>query len=86
MPCMSYLYVPTTVPILPSQLLRDLGAQDIKGGRINKTGEEVLIATFPSPDMAVKVLQMQNMPFTLSLPRNNHAKFILSLLQNVAVQ
>ena len=66
---------------LPPQMLRDVGAMDILGGRINKTGEEVLIATFPSPETAMKALQMQNMPFTLSIPRNNHAKFILSLLQ-----
>lgn len=62
------------------QILHDIGALDITGGRINKTGEEVLIAMFPSPDVAIKALQMHNMPFTLSIPRNNHAKFILSLL------
>ena len=68
------------------QILREVGALDIKGGRITKTGEEVLIAAFPSPEIAVKALQMQNMPFTLSIPRNNHAKFILSLLQSISVQ
>ena len=67
-------------------MLRDVGALDIKGGRINKTGEEVLIAIFPIPDLALKALQMQNMPYTLSIPRNHHAKFILSLIQGPSVQ
>jgi hypothetical protein len=68
------------------KMLRDLGALDIKGGRINKTGEEVLIASFPTPELAIKALQMQNMPFTLSIPRSNHAKFILSLVHPQSVQ
>ena len=87
----STVFIITTVYVSKTaycliQILHEVGALEITGGRINKTGEEVLIATFPTPDTAIKALQMHNMPFTLSIPRSNHAKFILSLLHNVSVQ
>lgn len=65
------------------QTLRELGAQDIKVGRMSKTGEDIMIAIFNTPDGAVKALHMKHPLFSLSIPRNNHAKFIISLLQAV---
>lgn len=62
------------------QLLRDIGAYDVKGGRIPRTGEEVTVAIFEYAETAMKALQFKHPHFTLSIPRNDHARFILSLL------
>ena len=45
-----------------------------------KTGEEVTIAIFNSQDAAVQALQIKLPHLSLSIPRNNHAKFILTML------
>ena len=37
------------------QLLQELGAQEFKGGRMPKSGEDVLVAVFNTPESAVKV-------------------------------
>ncbi len=63
------------------QLLREIGACDVKGGRIPRTGEEVMVAIFESADTAMKALHFKHPHFALSIPRNNHAKFILTVLQ-----
>ena len=68
------------------QALREMGLQDFKAGRLSKTGEEVLVAVFSSPETAIKALHIKHPHFTLSIPRNNHAKFILSLLQVIPPQ
>lgn len=57
------------------------GLVDIKTGKMAKTGEEVVVAIFNSEETAVQALKMKHSVFTLSIPRNNHAKFILSMLQ-----
>lgn len=66
------------------QILNDLkGILDVKSGKMTKTGEEVTIAVFTDQDAAMQALQTKHSYFSLSIPRNNHAKFILSMLQNV---
>ena len=62
------------------QILREMGAFDFKGGKISRTGEEVTVAVFDTPDTAMKALHFKHPHFALSIPRNNHAKFILTLL------
>lgn len=47
---------------------------------MNKSGEEVVIAIFSNEETAIQALQTKHSFFSLSIPRNNHAKFILSLL------
>lgn len=53
----------------------------MKFGKMNKTGEEVVVAIFNSEETAMQALKIKHSVFTLSIPRNNHAKFILNLLQ-----
>jgi hypothetical protein len=57
------------------------GLLDIKTGKMAKTGEEVVVAIFNDEDTAVQALKQKHSDFTLSIPRNNHAKFILTMLQ-----
>ena len=57
-----------------------MGVGETKTGVIPKTGERVMIAVFDSADNAMKALQFKHPHFVLSIPGNNHAKFILSLL------
>lgn len=57
------------------------GLLDVKTGKMNKTGEEVVVAVFSNEETAMQALQMKHSLFSLSIPRNNHAKFILNLLQ-----
>lgn len=57
------------------------GLVDMKFGKMNKTGEEVVVAIFNSEETAMQALKIKHSVFTLSIPRNNHAKFILNLLQ-----
>ena len=66
---------------LAFQALTEMGAQDFKGGVVPRTGEDVMVTIFDSPESAIKALQFKHPHYTLSIPRNNHAKFILSLLQ-----
>ena len=56
------------------------GLMDLKMGKMNKTGEEVVVAVFSNEEVAMQALQIKHSLFSLSIPRNNHAKFILSLL------
>ena len=37
------------------QILQELGAQEFKGGRMPKSGEDVVVAVFNTPESAVKV-------------------------------
>lgn len=37
------------------QVLQEMGAQDFKGGRMPKSGEDVLVAVFNTPESAIKV-------------------------------
>lgn len=57
------------------------GLLDIKTGKMAKTGEEVVVAIFSNEETAVQALKMKHSGFTLSIPRNHHAKFILNMLQ-----
>lgn len=61
-------------------MLKDIGVKEAKVGIMPKNGERIMIAIFEDPDSATKALQVKNPHFTLSIPGNNHAKFILSLL------
>ncbi len=63
------------------QVLQEIGACDLKVGRIPRTGEEVTVAIFESTDAAMKALHFKHPHFSLSIPRSNHARFILGLLQ-----
>lgn len=45
-----------------------------------KSGEEVTIAVFATQDAAMQALQVKQAQLSLSIPRNNHAKFILTML------
>lgn len=46
-----------------------------------KTGEEVTVAIFNCQEAAMQALKIKLLPqLSLSIPRNNHAKFILSML------
>ena len=56
------------------------GVQDVINGKMIKTGEEVTIAVFDCQDTATQALQMKHVHFSLSIPRNNHAKFIMTML------
>lgn len=57
------------------------GLLDVKTGKMAKTGEEVVVAIFSDEESAMQALKMKHSDFTLSIPRNNHAKFILNMLQ-----
>ena len=57
------------------------GLIDVKTGKMSKTGEEVIVAIFSDEGTAVQALQTKHSLFSLSIPRNNHAKFILNMLQ-----
>ena len=37
------------------QILQELGAQKFKGGRMPKSGKDVVVAVFNTPESAVKV-------------------------------
>lgn len=56
------------------------GLVELKTGKMTKTGEEVVVAIFSNEETAMQALQIKHSFFSLSIPRNNHAKFILSLL------
>lgn len=56
------------------------GLVELKTGKMVKTGEEVVVAIFSNEETAMQALQIKHSLFSLSIPRNNHAKFILSLL------
>lgn len=53
----------------------------MKTGKMVKTGEEVVVAVFSNEETAMQALKAKHSVFTLSIPRNNHAKFILNMLQ-----
>ena len=57
------------------------GLLEVKTGKMSKTGEEVVVAVFSDESAAAQALQTKHSLFSLSIPRNNHAKFILNMLQ-----
>lgn len=57
-----------------------MGMKEIKSGIFPKNGNKIMVAIFEDADNAMKALQVQHPDFVLSIPGNNHAKFILSLL------
>ena len=64
------------------QTLLEIGVKETKSGVMSKTGERVMIAVFENSESAVKALQVKHPHFVLSIPRNNHARFILTLLHS----
>ena len=63
-----------------SQALIELGAKDFKSGRMTKCGENVMIVIFDTPERAMSALQSKHPLFSLSIPRSNHSKFIMTIL------
>lgn len=53
---------------------------NVKSGKMAKSGEEVTIAIFGNHEAAMHALQLKLAHLSLSIPRNNHAKFILTML------
>ncbi len=62
------------------QVLKDMGVKETKSGVLPKNGDRIIAAIFEDADCAMKALQVKHPHFVLSIPGNNHAKFILSLL------
>ncbi len=62
------------------QVLKDMGVTETKTGVMPKNGERIMVAIFEDSDRAMNALQIKHAKFVLSIPGNNHAKFILSLL------
>ncbi len=62
------------------QVLKDMGVTETKAGVMPKNGERVMVAVFEDSESAMNALQIKHAMFVLSIPGNNHAKFILSLL------
>ena len=57
-----------------------MGAKGFKTGRMTKSGEKIMIVIFDTPESALIALQSKHPLFSLSIPRNNHSKFIMTLL------
>lgn len=73
--------VVVTIPLsCMSQALVELGAKDFKSGRMAKCGENVMIVVFDTPERAMSALQSKHPLFSLSIPRSNHSKFIMTIL------
>lgn len=62
------------------EALVELGAKDFKSGRMAKCGENVMIVVFDTPERAMSALQSKHPLFSLSIPRSNHSKFIMTIL------
>ena len=56
------------------------GLVKVQSAKMTKGNEEVTVAVFGDHESAMQALQVKLTHVALSIPRNNHAKFILTML------